>query len=218
MEKLINWNKLQKYIETASSKEDTVLAELNRYTHLSVVHPNMLSGHIQGKVLEMFSRMLNPHYILEIGTYTGYSAICLARGLNSEGKLFTIDINDELKNIALSFFHKAAIADKIELLTGDAIQIIPSLNYEFDLAFIDAEKEQYIDYYELIINKIRPGGFILADNTLWDGKVLNKPESWDPTTSAIHSFNHYVQNDPRVENVLLSVRDGLSIIRKLNHE
>ena len=205
---------LENYLRSVTTEEDPVLAELNRYTHLKAVHPQMLSGQVQGKMLEMFSRMISPMYVLEIGTFTGYSAICLARGLKPEGKLITIEINDEIKEIARGFFQKAGLQNKIELMTGDAVNIIPKLNYEFDLVFIDAEKEQYIDYYELAIAKVKPGGFLLADNTLWSGKILEDPESWDNTTKAIHNFNLHIQNDPRVENVLIPMRDGLSLIRK----
>ena len=205
---------LENYLRSVTTEEDPILAELNRYTHLKAVHPQMLSGQVQGKMLEMFSRMISPMYILEIGTFTGYSAICLARGLKPEGKLITIEINDEIKEIARGFFQKAGLQNKIEIITGDAVNIIPQLNYEFDLVFIDAEKEQYIDYYELAIEKVKPGGFLLADNTLWSGKVLENPASWDNTTKEIHNFNLHIQKDPRVENVLIPMRDGLSLILK----
>lgn len=206
---------IEKYIQSVSTTEDGLLTELNRYTYLKVPYPQMISGQIQGKVLEMISRMISPEYILEIGTFTGYSSICLARGLKSGGKLITIEINDELNETALDFFKRSGLSERIELINGDALEIIPSLKYEFGLAFIDAVKEQYIDFYEIIIDKIRPGGFILADNTLWDGKVFAAGDRQDGATSSIHSFNLHVQNDPRVENVIIPVRDGLSIIRKI---
>ena len=205
---------LEKYIQSVCSEEDPVLAELNRFTHLKIAHPQMISGQVQGKTLEMLSRMVNPGKILEIGTFTGYSAICLARGLKPGGKLISIEINEELRQKCLYFFEKAGLSDKIEIINGDALDVIPSLNHKFDIVFIDGEKEQYINYYEITMNKIREGGFIIADNTLWGGKVLDPPEKWDSATSAIISFNRHVQNDPRVENVLLPLRDGLSLIRK----
>jgi caffeoyl-CoA O-methyltransferase len=206
-------NIIEKYIRSVSTEEDTVLSELNRYTYLKAVHPQMISGQVQGKFLEMISFMLSPLNILEIGTFTGYSAICLARGLRPGGKLITIEINDELKEISSVFFLKAGIQDKIELITGDAITIIPTLNYKFDLVFIDGEKEQYIDYYELAKTKVREGGFILADNTLWDGKILDDPGTWDSATRAIFNFNQHVQKDPQTDNVIIPLRDGISLIR-----
>jgi caffeoyl-CoA O-methyltransferase len=207
-------NIIEKYIQSVSTEEDVLLAELNRYTHLKIAHPRMISGQVQGKVLEMLSRMLNPKKILEIGTFTGYSSICLARGLQPDGLLISIEINDELREKSNYFFKKAGLENQIEIINGDALNIIPSLNHEFDLAFIDGEKEQYIDYYELIISKIRVGGFILADNTLWGGKVLDEPYTWDSATKAIVNFNIHVQKDSRVENVLIPLRDGLTMIRK----
>lgn len=206
---------IEKYIQSVTTPEDDVLAELNRYTYLKVPYPQMISGQIQGKVLEMISRMISPESILEIGTFTGYSSICLARGLRPEGKLITIEINDELRETALEFFIRSGLDSKIVLLNGDAKDIIPGLNYQFDLVYIDAVKEHYIEYYELIIEKIHPGGFILADNTLWNEKILDEMDSFDGTTSSIHAFNVHVQNDPRVENVIIPVRDGLSLIRRI---
>jgi caffeoyl-CoA O-methyltransferase len=215
MDKFDPDNIIEKYIHTVSTEEDDILSELNSYTHLKIAHPNMISGQVQGKLLELISKMLNPGKIIEIGTFTGYSAICLARGLQQGGCLISIEINDELRDKSIYFFKKAGLAEKIEILNGDALNIIPSLKDEFDLAFIDGEKEQYIDYYELIIGKIRTGGFILADNTLWGGKVLDEPHTWDSATAAIFNFNRHVQNDTRVENVLIPLRDGLTLIRKL---
>ena len=206
---------IEKYIQSVSTKEDHLLASINRYTHLHTVHPRMLSGQVQGKVLELISRMICPQYILETGTFTGYSAICLARGLKPGGKLVTIEMDEEMTEISTSFFSKSGLDHLIELIHGDALQVIPGLNQVFDLVFMDLEKEDYIRCYELIITKVRPGGFILADNTLWDGKVLDDPGTWDATTAAVHAFNLHVQHDPRVENVILPVRDGLSLIRKV---
>jgi len=207
-------NIIEDYIQSVSTGEDEILRELHRCTYLKAPYPQMISGHIQGKVLEMISRMISPGLILETGTFTGYSAICLARGLKPGGKLITIEINEELKEMSTDFFKKADLDKKIELINGDAREIIPSLNYQFDLAYIDAVKEQYVEFYELIIDKIHPGGFILADNTLWDGKLFNEPGERDGATSALHAFNLHVHKDPRVENVIIPIRDGLSILRK----
>jgi len=212
----MNVNKaLEDYIFANSSIEDDVLSELNRETHLKVLNPRMLSGHLQGRVLEFISKMLAPRYILEIGTYTAYSTICLARGLNENGILHTIDCNDELLTIQEKYIKKAGLTDKIKIHTGDALAIIPKLDIVFDLVFIDADKKQYCDYYSLIIDKTRSGGIILADNVLWDGKVIDKKFSSDEDTQAIKAFNKMVKDDIKTESVILPVRDGISIIRKL---
>ena len=212
---MINYNdNLFDYILENSSPESEVLYDLNRHTHLNVVQPRMLSGHLQGKILEMISCMIRPEYILEIGTFTGYSAICLARGLKQNGKLITLEIDDELEHISLGYFNKAGLQNVIELIIGDALAIIPGINYKFDLVFIDGNKKDYIKYYNLIIEKVNSGGFILADNVLWDGKVTDPSEKDDPDTKAIIEFNKYVCNDKRVENVILPVRDGINIIKK----
>lgn len=207
-------NKIQKYIEEHSTGEDELLALLNRKTHLDVLNPRMLSGPVQGKLLEMISRMIRPEYVLEIGTYTGYSAICLAKGIQKGGKLITIEIVDELQEMIEEFIEKADLTDTIELITGNACNIIPSLNYSFDLIFIDADKKQYKEYYELALTKLNTGGFILADNVLWSGKVTEEIKHKDEETKCIADFNRHVQKDPRVENLILPVRDGLSVIRK----
>lgn len=205
---------LEEYILSHTEPEDPVLAELTRKTNLEILNPNMLSGHLLGKVLQMISKMIEPELILEIGTYTGYSAICLARGLKEGGKLHTIDINDELEEIVRFYFKKAQIEEKIEYYTGNALEIIPRLNYYFDLVFIDGDKREYSAYYKIVIDKVKPGGFILVDNILWDGKVIEKNESCDPHTQGIKAFNKLAHNDPRVENVILPVRDGLMVLRK----
>lgn len=205
--------KLEQYIEQHSSPEDPVLEDLYRQTHIRFVNPNMVSGHLQGKFLEMISLMVRPDNILEIGTFTGYSAICLSRGLNPDGKLITIEINDELNTFAHAFFCKAGVDSKITQLTGRAQDIIPRLNIMFDLVFIDADKREYIEYYKLIIDKVKPGGFIIADNVLWGEKVLEKGTA-DPQTSGIISFNEMVRRETAVEEVILPVRDGLMLIRK----
>lgn len=205
---------LERYLEMHSSAEDPVLAELNRHTHLKEVHPRMLSGRVLGAFLTLFSQLLSPSRILEVGTYTGYSAICLAKGLKSGGKLTTLELNDELRQTALTFFEKAGVAKSIELLNGDAIKIIPNLPGPFDLVFIDANKESYSAYYEEILPKVTKGGYILADNVLWGGKVLGDHKK-DNSTSSIQRFNELVSRDPWVENLLLPIRDGLMVIKKL---
>ena len=204
---------MDRYLAEHSTGEDPVLAELTRHTHLNEVHPNMISGHVLGSFLTLFSKLTNPSRILEVGTYTGYSAICLARGLKPDGLLTTIESNVELRETALSFFLKAGVSDRIELINGDAMTIIPRLHDRFDLVFLDAGKEEYTGYYDLLIDKVRSGGYILADNTLWGGKVLEDPAA-DPATLAIHRFNQKVTHDSRVENLLLPIRDGLMIIKK----
>jgi predicted O-methyltransferase YrrM len=205
---------LGRYLETHSTAEDPVLAELNRHTHLKEIHPRMLSGPVLGSFLTLFSSLLAPARILEIGTYTGYSAICLARGMRAGGTLTTLEINDELKKTALSFFEKAGVKDRIQLINGDAIKILPTLKAPFDLVFIDALKEDYLRYYELVYPALRPGGYILADNVLWGGKVLD-PQNQDSATSAIRAFNTFVTKDQRVENHLLPLRDGVMVIKKI---
>lgn len=205
---------LEKYINDHTTDEEAVLAELNRMTHLDTVYPQMIAGKMQGRLLEMISRLLKPENILEIGTFTGYSAICLARGLKDNGRLYTIELNDELTGYAAEYFKKAELKDKIEQLQGDAREIIPKLDMIFDLVYIDAEKDDYILYYNLVIDKVRSGGLIIADNVLWDEKVLENPLKTDPTTRAIIEFNDLVCNDSRVVNLILPIRDGLMMIHK----
>jgi caffeoyl-CoA O-methyltransferase len=200
------------YCENFTSPESGLLYDLNRQTHLKVGQPRMLSGHIQGRILSMFSKMVQPACILEIGTYTGYSALCLAEGLKSNGKLFTIDSNEETAPFAKSFFDKSIFKDKIIQISGLASKIIPELNNKWDLVFIDADKKNYGLYYDLVIDHVNPGGIIIADNVLWSGKVLQ--EKKDPDTEAIHAFNKKLTEDYRIENILLPVRDGLMVIRK----
>lgn len=205
---------LDRYLGEHSSGEDPLLAELSRHTYLKEVHPRMLSGHILGSFLTMFSKMLSPQQILEIGTYTGYSAICLARGLKKGGRLMTIEVNDELRKTAELFFEKAGLLSKIKLINGDALDAIPTLKGPFDLVFIDAHKDDYINYYNLIIDKVPSGGYILADNVLWGGKVMDK-KGYDATTRNIHLFNQIITEDSRVENLLLPIRDGIMVIKKI---
>jgi predicted O-methyltransferase YrrM len=207
--------KIENYTLLHTSDEDPLLHELYRETNLSVVYPRMLSGHLQGKILTLFSYMVNPTFILEIGTYTGYSAICLAKGLKPGGKLTTIEINPELVDFARKYFDRSGLNHSIVQKTGNALDIIPQLTIEWDLVFIDADKENYLNYYKMIIDQMRMGGFIIADNVLWDGKVLNSVDTQDKETRGITEFNDFVQRDSRVENVLLPVRDGLMILRKI---
>lgn len=204
---------IQKYAEEHTSQESDILKVVNRHTHAHVLMPRMLSGHMQGRILSMISHMIKPTYILEIGTYTGYSAICLAEGLQVGGKLITIDINEELENTVRGYFKASRFEDAIEYKVGNAIEIIPTLQMNFDLVFIDADKENYLRYYDLVINRVPLGGYILVDNVLWSGKVLE--EKPDKDTRAIKDFNDKIQSDARVENVLLPVRDGIMMIRKV---
>lgn len=212
----VNDDAINEYARQHSSPEDEVLAALNRETHLRTVYPNMLSGHLQGKFLEMVSHLLAPRRILEIGTFTGYSSICMARGLAEGGLLHTIDINDETMVIAKKYIHLAALDDKIILHTGKAIDIISNIQEIFDLVFIDADKPEYISYYNAVFKKLRVGGVILADNVLWGGKVLNENKYPDRETKGILDFNKFVSEDVRVEKVMIPLRDGLLMIRKVS--
>jgi caffeoyl-CoA O-methyltransferase len=204
--------KLLEYCEKFSQPESALLQELNRETHLKVNSPRMLSGHLQGRFLSFISQLTRPSRILEIGTYTGYSALCLAEGLAEKGKLITIDPNEETNHFAQKFIDRSPLRDKIQIMSGDAQRIIPELDEVFDLVFIDADKQNYLNYYNLVIEKVRKGGLILADNTLWDGKVI--AEKKDTDTVAIHELNTRVAADSRVTVVLLPVRDGISLILK----
>lgn len=205
---------LTAYAEAHTSPESDLLRRLNRNTRAHIMAPRMLSGHMQGRFLSMLSYMIRPRRILEIGTYTGYSALCLAEGLTDDGLLITIDHNEELEDFARSYWGQSPLKTKIDFRLGLAADIIPTLNETFDLVFIDADKRNNSVYFDLIIDKIRPGGFILADNVLWSGKVIEHVKPSDHDTPAVLAFNQKVQDDPRVENVLLPVRDGIMIIRK----
>jgi len=203
------------YAENHTSPESIILADLNRDTYTNVLIPRMLSGHMQGRILSMFSKMTRPTTILEVGTYTGYSALCLAEGLQPNGKLITIDINEELEDRIRKYFDQSPFAQQIELQIGNAVEIIPTISTPIDLAFIDADKENYAVYYDMIIERMPSGGVIIADNVLWSGKVLDKNQlEKDEETKALHLFNEKVNADDRVENVLMPVRDGLMVIRK----
>jgi predicted O-methyltransferase YrrM len=203
---------INEYVERYTRDEGEVLKALDRETHVKVLMPQMLSGHLQGQVLRMFSYMIKPKNILEIGTYTGYSGICLAEGLQEGGKLYTIDINEELEEMVKRYFEKSGLKDRIDFRIGDALDIIPKLDVTFDMVYIDADKVNYSNYYDLVWDKVRPGGFIIADNVLWSGKVLE--EKVDEDTKALKDFTRKVHTDPRAENVLFPVRDGLMVIRK----
>lgn len=204
---------IQHYSERFTSPESDLLKIVNRETHAKVLRPRMLSGQVQGRLLSFISRMVQPMRILEIGTYTGYSAICLAEGLQPNGKLITIDINEELEQHVRGYFKTAGLENKIDYRIGDALEIIPTLEEKFDLVFIDADKENYARYFDLVIDNVNLDGIILADNVLWSGKVLN--EKPDKDTKAITDFNAKVHNDWRVENVLLTIRDGIMMMRKV---
>lgn len=205
---------IDKYILNHIEPEDEILKELDRETHLNVLGARMISGHLQGQVLIMLSKMICPKTILEIGTFTGYSAICLAKGLQKEGKLITIELDDELENIAKKYFEKAGVRNQIIQRIGPALDIIPTLTEMFDLVFIDAHKPEYPEYYNAVFDKVNSGGIILADNTLWSGKVLETPADDDIATLGIIQFNEMIKNDNRVEKVILPLRDGMTIIRK----
>lgn len=205
-------NLIQYCLDHSSSQSD-VLYELERETYLKTLAPQMLSGHLQGLMLTMISQMVRPKCVLEIGTFTGYSAICIAQGLADDGILHTIEVNEEIQYISKKYFQKAGLQDKIIAHLGDAADVIPTLDETFDLAFIDAGKKDYALHYELIINKIRSGGFIMVDNVLWSKKVIQ--EKLDQGTKTVDQFNKKIQTDLRVENVVLPIRDGITLIRKL---
>lgn len=206
---------LAKYIEQHTDNESELLKSLNRETQLKVLMPRMISGHFQGRVLSMLMKMIKPSNILEIGTYTGYSALCMAEGLTSNGKLTTIDINAELEELVLTYFNMSTYSSQLNYIIGDAKNIIPTLNEKYDVVFIDADKENYALYYDLIFDKLNVGGYMIADNVLWSGKVVAENIKIDKDTKALLDFNDKVQADNRVENVLFPIRDGLLIARKI---
>ncbi len=206
---------LEDYIEHHSEKEPQHLAALNKETYQKILLPRMLSGHFQGRVLSMLSKLIRPVNILEIGTYTGYSALCLCEGMQEDGQLHTIDIKEELIDFQRKHFDKSAWGKQIVQHLGEAIDIIPDLNLKFDLVFIDADKENYINYFEMIVPKMNKGGIILSDNVLWSGKVLEPLQKNDLSTKILLEYNQLLNNDPRVETVLLPIRDGLTVSRVL---
>ncbi len=206
---------IESYAAAMSSPEQDLLKRLNRETHARILKPRMLSGHLQGLLLSFISRMVRPLHILEIGTYTGYSALCLAEGLREGGKLHTIDHNEELEDFTSKYIQKAGYGDRIIQHIGEAIDVIPELDMEFDLVFIDADKENYINYFNMVLPKMVKGGVLLADNALWSGKVLSETEEMDSETSGIATFNRHVRNHPGVRNLLLPFRDGIMMMEKI---
>lgn len=206
---------IDQYAQKHSQDEPQLLKELNRETWTKVLQPRMLSGHLQGRTLSFLAKIMQPKAILEIGTYTGYSALCLAEGLIEDGELHTIDKNEELESMIRSYFNRSGFQDKLHLHIGNALEIIPTLHQTWDMVFIDADKENYGNYFNLVIEKVRPGGLILADNVLWSGKVLHEADEKDEETKALQAFNKAVSSDPRVEALLLPIRDGLMALRKV---
>lgn len=206
---------IDEYILQHIDDEGDYLKALYRDTHVKLLRPRMASGHLQGRMLKMFVEMIRPRQILEIGTYSGYSALCLAEGLDEGGRLHTFEINDEQEDFTRPWLEGSPYADRIKFYIGDALDRVPQLGITFDLAFVDGDKRRYIDYYEMTLAHLSPGGYIIADNTLWDGHVLEEhPHSNDYQTIGIKAFNDLVAQDPRVEKVILPLRDGLTIIRK----
>jgi caffeoyl-CoA O-methyltransferase len=206
---------LDQYVCEHTSPESELLQKINRETHVDVLQPRMLSGHFQGRVLSMFSKMIQPNRILEIGTYTGYSALCLAEGLADQGKIITIDVNEELENRVRGYFESSKYRDKLIYLIGDAIKLIPEIKENWDIVFIDADKLNYLNYYQLVFDSVSVGGYIIADNVLWSGKVVESTKQ-DRETNLLREYNQFVHDDPRVEQVLMPIRDGLMITRKIS--
>lgn len=205
---------IEKYAEDHTSPESEVLAKLNRETHQKVLYPRMLSGHIQGRILAMLSKMLQPKRVLEIGTYTGYSSLCIAEGLAEGGSIITMDIDPELQEMAEKYWNEAGYGDQITFMVGNAGDLIPGIEGELDLVFIDADKQNYVKYFELVYPKLRKGGVILADNVLWSGRILD-PDVHDKETNGIRAFNKFVKDFDGIEHVLLPVRDGIMMVRKI---
>ncbi len=205
---------IDQYILQHIDKEGDYLKALYRDTHVKLLRPRMASGHLQGRMLKMFVRMIRPRQVLEIGTYSGYSALCMAEGLEKGAMLHTFEINDEQEDFTRPWLEHSPYADKIKFYIGDALEMVPSMDITFDLAFVDGDKRKYIEYYEMVLTKLASGGYIIADNTLWDGHVLEEPHPTDKQTIGIKAFNDRVAADSRVEKVILPLRDGLTIIRK----
>lgn len=206
---------IEDYISNHTEDEPELLCELTRETHLKVLQPRMITGHYQGRILSMLSKLFRPKYILEIGTYTGYSALCLAEGLQDDGMLHTIDMNEELYDLQRKYFDRSPYAQKIVQHTGNALKIIPRLDLSFDLVFIDAEKSEYLNYLDVVLDKTSSGSFILSDNVLWSGKVTEKAIEKDKATQVLQEYNRILKEDPRLETVMLPIRDGLSLSRVL---
>lgn len=205
---------IEQYILSHIDEEGDLLKNLNRDAHVNLLRPRMLSGHLQGRLLKMLCRLVQPKYILELGTYTAYATLCLAEGAPDDAEIHTLEMNDELEDFIMKYLHQTKLQGKIHLHLGDALEIIPALDYMFDLVFIDANKRTYVEYYNLIFDKVRSGGLIIADNTLWDGKILDIPKPSDKQTIGIQQFNDLIARDDRVEKVILPMRDGLTLIRK----
>lgn len=205
---------LEEYILQHSEPEPEYLYRLWRSTNVHLLRGRMASGHLQGRLLKMLVQMIKPKNILEVGTFSGYSALCMAEGLEEGGKVWTYEINDEMENFTRPWLENSAVSDRIEFIIGDAITEAPRLGILFDMAFIDGDKRTYVETYEMVLKILRPGGFILADNTLWDGHVLETPKTSDRQTQGIESFNDFLMKDQRVEQVILPLRDGLTLIRK----
>lgn len=213
---MLNSDVLEEYILRHIDEEDDYLKALYRDTHVKLLRPRMASGHLQGRMLKMFVRMIRPKQILEIGTYSGYSALCMAEGLDEGSVLHTFEINDEQEDFTRPWLEQSASADKIKFYIGDALERVPQLGITFDLVFVDGDKRKYMEYYEMFLAHLSPGGYIIADNTLWDGHVTETPNPNDAQTIGIQAFNEFVAKDNRVEKVILPLRDGLTIIRKKN--
>jgi predicted O-methyltransferase YrrM len=206
---------IEDYILAHIDAESDYLKRLYRDTCVNLLRPRMASGHLQGRMLKMFVEMIRPHNILEIGTYSGYSALCMAEGLAEDGHLYTFEINDEQEDFTRPWIEGSPLAHRIDFIIGDALEVVPAMDVTFDMAFIDGDKRHYIEYFEMVMKKLSKGGYILADNTLWDGHVLSTPPESDKQTWGIKDFNDYITNDRRIEKVILPLRDGLTVIRKL---
>jgi predicted O-methyltransferase YrrM len=204
---------IQEYVENYTDKEPLLLAELNKETHQKTMFPRMISGNYQGRLLSFLSKLVQPKYILEVGTYTGYASLCLAEGLQNDGKVITIEVDPELEIYSRKYFDLSEIGHLVEQKIGNALDIIPHLEYEFDLIFLDADKMKYLDYYEILLPKLRTGGLLITDNVLWNGQVVDKKFD-DKTTNALREFNNYIASDERVDKIILPIRDGLFLIRK----
>lgn len=208
------YDAIEEYICRHINPAEPALARLDRDTHVYHLRPRMVSGHLQGRILKMICRMVQPHRVLELGTFTGYSALCFAEGMAPDGEVHTLEIDDEVEDFAREHFAQSPYGDKVKMYIGDALETIKTLTDTYDLVFIDANKRDYLRYYEAVLPLVRPGGIILADNTLWDGKVVTEPDSRDPQTVGIVEFNNFVATDDRVEKVILPLRDGLTILWK----
>ena len=208
------YDAIEEYICRHIDPAEPALARLDRDTHVYHLRPRMVSGHLQGRILKMICRMVQPHRVLELGTFTGYSALCFAEGMAPDGEVHTLEIDDEVEDFAREHFAQSPYGDKVKMYIGDALETIKTLTDTYDLVFIDANKRDYLRYYEAVLPLVRPGGIILADNTLWDGKVVTEPDRRDPQTVGIVEFNNFVATDDRVEKVILPLRDGLTILWK----